>query len=261
MLAVATTTCSKKGNLALVKVEGTIVTADKTIDQLEEARLDPEIKAVLLRIDSPGGAVAASQEILEEVKKVDAEKPVVVSMGDVAASGGYYIACGARKIFANSGTITGSIGVRMEHLNIKELLNWAKISHETLKSGEFKDIGNPDRPMTKEERALLQSVLGNLHDQFKTAVAEARHLTKEKVDKLADGRIYSGEQAKELGLVDELGGLSVAMKATAELGKIKGEPKVKSFEKESPWWIRYFVEESVKGMKEIISSVQARRFL
>lgn len=249
--------CAAGGNVALVKIEGTIISPDKAIDQLEDARKDPAIKAVVVRIDSPGGSVGASQEIFEELKEIDKLKPVVVSMGDVAASGGYYISCGARKVFANLGTVTGSIGVRMEHMNIKELLNWAKISHETLKSGNFKDIGNPDRPLTPEERELLQELLASMHKQFKEAVSKARKIPMEKVNKIADGRVYTGEQAKELGLVDEIGGLLAAVRFAGKDAGIKGEPMLKKYESEKPWWYKILFEESLDN---ILSRINVRRF-
>lgn len=231
------------GGIGLIKIEGTIFTADDILEQLKEARLDSRVKAILIRIDSPGGAVSASQEIYEEVKRLDKEKPVIVSMGNVAASGGYYIACGARKIFANPGTITGSIGVRMEHVNLKDLLTWAKVEHQTLKSGEFKDVGSPDRPLTKEERELLENVLKNMHAQFKKTVASQRKIPAETVEKIADGRIYTGEQALELKLIDEIGGFPMAVKDAARLAGIKGEPALKKFKEERSWWVRLFFEQ------------------
>lgn len=233
------------GELGLIKIEGAIVSADKVLEQLEDARLDDGVPGVLLRIDSPGGAVSASQEIYEEVKRIAADKPVFVSMGDVAASGGYYIACGAKRVFANPGTITGSIGVRMEHVNLKDLLSWAKIDHQTLKSGAFKDAGSPDRPLSKEDRELLEGILKNMHAQFKKVVSESRNIPAEKVDEIADGRIYTGEQALELGLIDEIGGMPVAVKELAKAAGIKGEPKLKRFADEEPWWIRLFVEKAM----------------
>lgn len=212
--------------LGVVEVEGMIASADDAVEQLDEFRKSERVKGVVLRLATPGGSVAASQEILEAVKRVAGEKPVVASMGAVAASGGYYIACGANKILANPGTITGSIGVRMEHLMVGELLRWAKVQHETLKSGRFKDLGSMDRPMTGEEREILQGMLEDLHRQFKEEVASARKMDMAKVDELADGRVYSGRQALALGLVDGLGGFSEAVKQAGEMARIKGEPKL-----------------------------------
>jgi len=158
--------------VGVVTVEGPIISAKDTVEDIERFRKDGGIASVVLRIESPGGSVAAAQEILEAVKKLAKDKPVVASMGSVAASGGYYIACGATKILANPATITGSIGVRMEHVMIGDLLRWAKIDHETLKSGRFKDLAPIDRPMTPQERAIIQDMLVDMHQQFKEAVEE-----------------------------------------------------------------------------------------
>lgn len=215
-----------KGKVAVIEVEGPIVSSDRTIEELTRARTDEGIAAAVLRIDSPGGSVGASQEILEAVRLLSKEKPVVASMGSVAASGGYYIAVGASKVLANAGTITGSIGVRLEHVMLGDLLKWARIQHETLKSGRLKDLGTFDRPMTAEERAILEAVLAELHHQFKQAVAEARGLTQEEIDAIADGRVYTGEQALNLKLVDALGGFAEAVRLAGELGGIKGEPEL-----------------------------------
>jgi protease-4 len=212
--------------VGVVTVEGPIISAKDTVEDIERFRKDGGIASVVLRIESPGGSVAAAQEILEAVKRLAKEKPVVASMGSVAASGGYYIACGATKILANPATITGSIGVRMEHVMIGDLLRWAKIDHETLKSGRFKDLAPIDRPMTPQERAIIQDMLVDMHQQFKEAVASARRMDLDQVDKLADGRTYTGRRALELGLIDELGGLAQAGKIAGELGGIKDEPKL-----------------------------------
>ncbi len=245
--------------VGIVKIEGTIITSGEAVEMLEDARKDSNIKAVVLRVDSPGGAVAASQEIYEEVKNVNATKPVVVSMGDVAASGGYYVALGARRIFANPGTITGSIGVRMEHLNLKELFALARIGHETLKSGEYKDMGTFDRELTPAEREILQGLLAELHAQFKEAVVEGRKLPPDVVEKIADGRIYSGEQAKALGLIDEIGGLTIAVRAAASMAGITGEPDVIDMKPAKRWW-EDVLENSARGaIDKIIGGVAAFR--
>jgi len=243
------------GEIGLVRIGGTIITSDKALRELEEARKDSGIKGLLLRIDSPGGAVSASQEIYEEVKRVNAVKPVFVSMGDVAASGGYYIACGAKKIFANPGTITGSIGVRMEHVNLKDLLTWAKVGHETLKSGEMKDVGAFDRSLTEKEREFLEGILGEMHAQFKAVVSGARGIPADKIDAIADGRIYTGAKALELGLVDEIGGEPVALEELAGSLGIKGEPDVKEFGDDRPWWMKAMAEEVALAVKQAVNSV------
>lgn len=212
--------------VGIITIDGTIVSADDIVQDIDRFRTDDDIKGVVLRLESPGGSVAASQEILEAVGKLAAKKPVVASMGSVAASGAYYVACGATKILASPGTITGSIGVRMEHVMIGDLLAWAKIRHETLKSGRMKDLAPIDRPMTPEARAILERMLADIHQQFKEAVAKARNLPMADVEAIADGRIYTGREAKELGLIDELGGFSEAIALAAKLGGIRGEPKL-----------------------------------
>jgi len=212
--------------VGVVKVEGLIVESKEVVDQIHRFRDDESVAAVVLRIDSPGGTVGASQEISEEVKKLADKKPVVVSMGGVAASGGYYIACPASTIMANPGTITGSIGVVMEITNLKDLLNWMKIDNYVIKSGEYKDAGSPYRDLDEDERELFQEIVDSMHAQFEETVAEGRGMDPEKVSELADGRIYNGKQAMELGLVDELGNLWDAIDKAGELGGIKGKPNV-----------------------------------
>lgn len=214
--------------LALIRIEGPIMDSKDTVDELKEYTKDKSIKAIVLRIDSPGGAVAPSQEIYEEVKKAVAKKKVVVSMGSVAASGGYYISAPATRIIANPGTLTGSIGVIMEIPNIEGLMNKIGIKTEVIKSGRHKDIASAFRAMGKEERGILQGVMDNVHEQFMKAVSEGRRLRIEEVRKIADGRIFTGEQAKTYGLVDELGTLEDAIKTAATLAGIKEEPEVVS---------------------------------
>jgi len=217
-----------RSKLALVRIEGPIIDSQDAIDEIKEYTKDHSIKAIILRVDSPGGAVAPSQEIYEEVKKAVAQKPVVVSMGSVAASGGYYIASPATKIIANPGTLTGSIGVIMELPNVEGLMNKIGIKTEVIKSGKHKDIASAFRAMGKEEREILQGVMDNVHEQFMKAVSEGRKIKMDEVRKIADGRIFTGEQAKTLGLVDELGTLEDATKTAATLAGIKGEPEIVS---------------------------------
>jgi protease IV len=212
--------------VALVRIEGPILDSKAPIDEIKEHGKDPSIKAIVLRIDSPGGAVAPSQEIYEEVRKVAAKKKVVVSMGSVAASGGYYIAAPASRIFANPGTLTGSIGVIMEIPNLQGLMNKIGVKTEVIKSGRHKDLASMFRGIGKEERAILQGVLDNVHEQFIKAVADGRKILLDDVRKMADGRVFTGEQAVKAGLVDELGDLEDAIKAAAHLAGIKGEPEV-----------------------------------
>lgn len=210
--------------IAVVEIRGVITQSSRIIDELQKYGEDDGVKAIILRIDSPGGGVGPSQEIYREVMKVRSKKKVVTSMGSVAASGGYYIACASDLIVANPGTITGSIGVLMEFTNFEELLKKIGIKGVVVKSGEHKDLGSPLREMTPEEKRILQSVIDNVHQQFIQAVAEGRKLDKERVAQMADGRILTGEQAKQLGLVDKMGNLQDAIDAASKLVGIEGKP-------------------------------------
>ncbi len=220
------TVFSMGDRIAVVKVKGVIKESKPIIDQLLRFMKDGSVKAIVLRIDSPGGGVGPSQEIYEEVRKIGDKKKVVVSMGSVAASGGYYIACAADKIVANPGTIIGSIGVIIEFANVEELVKKIGFKSVIIKSGEYKDVMSPFRSVTEQEERMLQEVIDNVHNQFIEAIAEGRNLTKEEVTAIADGRIFSGEQAKALGLVDSLGNLQDAISMAAKMVGIKGEPKV-----------------------------------
>ena len=212
--------------VGVIAVSGLISDSEPTIEQLKKFVKDDSVKAIVLRINSPGGGVAPSQEIYEEVKKARAKKPILASMGALAASGGYYVACATQKVYANPGTITGSIGVIMPFMNVKDLVEKIGLKGMTVKSGVFKDMGSPLRDMTPRERELLQGVVDNVHLQFVNAVADGRNLDRGDVLRIADGRIFTGEQAKGLGLVDVLGNLEDAVSDAGKLGKITGEPKV-----------------------------------
>jgi protease-4 len=214
--------------VAVVRIEGIILDAKDTIEDLRRHRDNPGIKAIVLRIDSPGGAVVPSQEIYAEVRKVRADGKIklITSMGNVAASGGYYIAAATDRIVANPGTLTGSIGVIMELPNVKGLLEKVGVESVVIKSGRYKDLASPFRTMPDENRAILQGVLDDVHDQFIQAVAAGRGLEFEKVRDLADGRIFTGRQAKKIRLVDELGDLQDAIKLAARMVGITGEPQV-----------------------------------
>lgn len=223
--------------VAVVKLEGLLLDPQETLEQLRRHQKNRSVKAVVLRVDSPGGAVGASQEVFREVQRLVQEKTVVASFGGVAASGAYYAACPATKIVANPGTITGSIGVVMETTNLEGLMEWVRVRHEVIKSGAFKDTGNPFRKMTPAEREFLQNFVNDVHAQFEEAVAQSRGLTPAAVHELADGRIFTGRQAKELGLVDELGNLQDAINLAGQLGGIKGEPEVLWPEPPRPFWL------------------------
>ena len=220
--------------VAVVEVEGVIGTevsrgldTDGIVRTLGEYRDDPAIRAVVLRINSPGGVVAPTQEIATAVRRLrEAKKPVVASLGSVAASGGYYVAVAADRIYASPGTLTGSIGVVMQLANVEGLLQKVGVEYVVVKAGAYKDVGNFARPMTPEERRILQSLLDDVYDQFIGAVAEGRGLDPQAVRGFAEGRIYSGRQAQGLKMVDELGGLEDAVEAAAKMAGLPGKPKV-----------------------------------
>lgn len=212
--------------VAIVRVEGPIFDSKNAIEDIKDFVKNQSVKAIILRVDSPGGAVAPSQEIYEEVRKAASNKKVVVSMGSVAASGGYYISAPASRIVANPGTLTGSIGVIMEIPNLEGLMSKIGVKTEVIKSGRHKDMASAFRGIGKEERAILQEVLDDVHEQFIKAVADGRKMLPENVRKIADGRIFTGSQAVKAGLVDELGNLDDAIKTAAKLAGIKGEPDV-----------------------------------
>jgi protease-4 len=248
--------------IAVIEVKGVLLDPQPTIEKLTRFRKSKEVKVVILRIDSPGGGVGPAQEIYAEVKKTQKEKKVLASVGSVAASGGYYIACAADTIMANPGSITGSIGVIVESLNVEELLKKIGLRSNVIKSGKHKDIGSPMRPMTEEDRRLLQGVLDNIHEQFIQAVAEGRSLPVEKVRPLADGRIFSGQQAKDLGLIDTLGTLEDAIALAAEIGGIKGEPEIIYPEKKRFSLLDYFLQESLqRALENVRESLSQPNFL
>jgi protease-4 len=209
--------------VGVVEVLGPIADARRVLEELKRFREDEDVKAVVVRIDSPGGAVAPSQEIFREVRKTAAVKKVVASMGTVAASGGYYAAAAASGIMASGGTITGSIGVIMGFANYRELMEKIGLTPVVIKSGAYKDVGSPVRPMEEDERRFLEAFAEKIHLQFIHDVAEGRGLEADAVAELADGRIFTGKESLDLGLVDRLGNLQDAVAWAAELGGIQGE--------------------------------------
>ncbi|MBW1998335.1 MAG: signal peptide peptidase SppA [Deltaproteobacteria bacterium] len=212
--------------IGVIKIEGPIKDSGHILSQLVRFRKDRGIKAIVLRIDSPGGGVGPSQEIFREVLRTRKTKRVIASLGGVAASGGYYVAVAADKIVANPGTITGSIGVIMEFLQVEELMKKIGVDFEVVKSGEFKDIGSPIRKMSEKEKALLEEVISDIKEQFVRAVAEGRGLGLEQVQEIADGRIISGARAKELGLIDSLGNFQDALELAKKMSGIRGEAQI-----------------------------------
>ncbi len=215
-----------KDSIGVVPIEGVITSSKQINEELRRFGKNKKIKGVVLRINSPGGGVGPSQEIYEEVKKLKAKKAVIASIGAVGASGGYYVACGADKIIADPGSITGSIGVIIEFVNLKDLVEKLGVKGMVVKSGPMKDVGNPLRDMTKEERIMVQELIDNIYNQFVDAVADGRKIERTKVMKMADGRIFSGEQAKRKGLVDFLGNFYDAVDIAARMVGIKGEPNI-----------------------------------
>jgi protease-4 len=209
--------------IGVIPIDGAILDSHSTTSQLIEFRKDKKIKAIVLRINSPGGAVGPTQEIYREIRKTVETKKVVASLGGVAASGGYYIAAAADKIVANPGTITGSIGVLMEFMRFEDLLNKIGVKLEVLKSGEFKDIGSPHRELTKRDREIIDSLIADIQAQFVEAVANGRDLPLERVNEIADGRVFSGAKAKELNLVDTLGNFHDAVDVVKEMADIEGD--------------------------------------
>lgn len=253
LIAVLVAWFAGKGTMALsdkivvVKLEGVITDVAEITEQLHELEDSTDVKAVVLRIDSPGGSVGPSQEIYSSVLRLRKTKPVVASMGAVAASGGFYAAMAANKVVANPGTITGSIGVIVEFMNVEELLAKIGLKGRVIKSGKFKDTGSPLREMTPEEERLLQDVINDVNSQFIKAVADGRGLSVEEVGRIADGRVFSGAQARSLKLVDELGDLTDAINLSAKLAGIKGKPNVVYPEKKGLGIIRSLLEDSAAG--------------
>lgn len=209
------------GNVGVVEVKGPIAESDRTVEDLKHFREAAQIRAVILRVDSPGGSVGPSQEIFSEVRRLAEEKVVVASMGATAASGGYYVSIPATRIMANPGTITGSIGVITQVANVEELADKIGFHMNTVTSGPSKDAGNPFRPFTEEDRQVFRELIDDIYRQFVEDVAAGRGIEEEQVRKIADGRVYTGSQALELGLVDELGNFNDAVELAAELADIR----------------------------------------
>jgi protease-4 len=213
--------------VAVVEVEGIVVQSEPIVRQLNEHRHNPSVRAVVVRVNSPGGVVAPTQEIYAAIQQVrKSGKPVVASLGSVAASGGYYVATAADRIYANPGTLTGSIGVVMQMANLEGLLKKVGVDFVVVKAGQYKDIGNVARPMTAEERRLLQALLDDVYDQFVEAVAQGRNLDRDVVARFADGRVVSGQQAKDLKMIDALGGLEDAIEGAALLAGLPPRPRL-----------------------------------
>ncbi len=244
--------------VAIVKIEGVLIGSEQVVEEIKDYAEDASVKAIIIRVDSPGGGVVPSQEIFNAV--LDARKKgkkIVISMGSVAASGGYYVAAAADRIVANPGTLTGSIGVKMEFANLEKLFEKIGIKGMVIKAGEYKDIGSPYREMTEPERKLLQAVIDDVHSQFIEAVAKGRNLPEADVRAIADGRIFTGRQALQLKLVDELGDLEDSIRIAGQLAGIKGKPKVVHREKKASF-LEYFKEESASWISDAVAKALGR---
>lgn len=252
--------------VAIVPLEGEIVDSREFIEHLHKYAENDSVKAIVVRINSPGGAIAPSQEIFEEIRRIrrESRKPVIASMDSVAASGGYYVAAACDRIVANPGTITGSIGVILQWFNVGDLLQWAKLKPETITSGEMKDAGSSWRPISEAEKVYFQAIVSQLHAQFVRAVADGRKgkISEEEVRKVADGRIFTGEQAQKLKLVDDLGNLQDAIRIAARLGGIKGEPTTVYPKKRRPGLLELLSgTEATEALMKRLATAQVRQFL
>ncbi|MBW2650137.1 MAG: signal peptide peptidase SppA [Deltaproteobacteria bacterium] len=239
-----------KDKIGIVMIEGVLSNSRDTIKQLDKYEEDDNVKAIVLRINSPGGAVVPSQEIYDKVSRLKKSKKVVVSMGSVAASGGYYIACAADRIIANPGTITGSIGVIAQFSQIEDLLEKVGLKTTVVKAGRYKDVGSPVREMTTADKNLVQGVIDDIHNQFIEAVLSNRDLSRENIEKIADARIFTGRQALKAGLVDDLGNMEYAIDIATDLAGIEGKPEVVYPETKRKSLLRYIASETIAAISE-----------
>lgn len=256
---------SNKSPIAVIEITGPIMDAKDTVELIHKAEQDETIEVLIIRIDSPGGAVGPTQEIYEEIIRLDKIKPVYASFGSIAASGGYYIGAAARKIFASHGTLTGSIGVIMNFVDLSKLLEWGKVNPQVMKAGKYKDIGSMNRPMSPEEEQLLASMLNQVHDRFRQDILIRR---KDKIQgdivEMTQGQIFSGEEAQKIGLVDEIAGLWEAARRIKEELKIKGDlNKLRFLEKEKDFtWTNFInnLEETTTNIKNLSTSYAVPMF-
>jgi len=232
------------GQVGVVEIQGVITESKETLNLIKRFRENDDIKAIVIRIDSPGGVIGPSQEIYREIRKTTQKKKIIASMGSIAASGGYYIAAATNGIVANPGTITGSIGVILAYTNFRAVLDKIGMVPVVIKSGPFKDMASPTKPMSKEEKEVLQAFVDQAHQQFVTAIAQGRDMDLEHVKSLADGRIYTGEEAAKQGLVDRLGNFEDAVEWAGQLGGIQGSVSTVYQKKEKFSFLKYIVESS-----------------
>ncbi len=245
----------KPDSIGVVEITGTIEKADSTINAIRKMNEDQTVKAVLIRINSPGGTVSASQEMVEAIGTI--QKPVAISMGDMAASGGYYVACAGPRIFANPGTLTGSIGVISQVVEVSELLDFLNIKVNTVKTGDLKDSGSPFREFNAKDKAYFEQLGIDLYEQFVDQVASARKLPREKVLEIADGRVLSGRQAHDVGLVDELGGMAEALTYLQKQADIGEYDIVYPASSSNPWIDMLLTEGREQAGKAIKAGVDA----
>lgn len=235
--------------IAVIEVEGVIFDAQDTLDHLQEAFDDDNIKGIIMRVNSPGGAVGPVQEVYEEIERISKTKPVWSSFGLVSASGGYYIGAATSKIYANAGSLTGSIGVIMETMDLSELMNFAKVKSEVMKAGKFKDIGHYGRPMKPEERAIMDATLADVHEQFKEDILKTRKdKIKGDLNELAQGQVFSGRQALKAGLIDGIGGLSIVANDFQKFLKLKGKPNLNYLRKKKKFSLMDVVDSLEEAM-------------
>ncbi len=258
---VETVSSGSGDKIAIVELKGVIESSEDIVRQFKKYAKDRSIRAILLRVNSPGGAVVPSQEIYDEVRKTrDGGKPVIVSMGSLAASGGYYVSCGATRLVANPGSLTGSIGVISEFLQLHNALAKLGIDVRTIKAGKLKDAGSYTKEMTEADQAYFQSLMDDVHRQFIAVVEKERHMSHDRVVELADGRVFTGEQAVEEGLVDTLGTFEDAVKIAAEIAGIHGEPTLVK-ERRRPGIFGTLVEDVNESLKDVKENVLDRPVL
>lgn len=258
----------KAAPIGVVEVEGVILDSKDVIKKLLKAEQDKRVKAIIVRVNSPGGAVGPTQEIYEEIRRIDKEKPVYASFGTVAASGGYYIGAACRKIFSPAGAMTGSIGVIMNFMNLSKLYDWAKVKPEIVKSGKYKDIGSAARSMTNEERALLTEMTESVHEQFIMDIFKVREKKiiggLDGLRKYAQGQIFSGQGAKDKGLVDEIAGLWQSARKIHEELELKSKFGIKFIELKKDFTFSQMlqgIEQSVKDIRFNVRNYRAPMYL
>lgn len=251
----------KKEAVLYLELEGVIIDGKQFLKDLRKYAKQDNIRGVLVRINSPGGVVGPSQEIYQELNRVrkDYKKPVVVSANAVMASGAYYAAVAADKVFVNPGTLMGSIGVIMEFANLEKLYDWAMIKRYSLTTGDYKDTGSDSRPMRVDEKELLQNLIDEVHDQFKTAVQEGRNLNRERVESYADGRIFTGKSGVKLGFADEVGGFQDAMQAIGEMTNLGEEPELFDPNKNKKVFLQFV--DDMQGSFSLFPGSEVKRLL